>query len=129
MKKVWMKMILMGVAFFVSGVSFSSVGAVDSNLMQEQVKSKYDYIVPLEQNISLAYLKTDAGVKQGIINSISGMEIIPVVYDEIRDYNNGLAIVVLNKKYGMVNNKNEKVLPIIYEYIVFQQDGTARVQL
>jgi hypothetical protein len=43
---------------------------------------------------------------------------------------NGLAQVKLNNKYGMINKKNEIIIPIIYDYIYsFEDNGLAKVNL
>ena len=43
---------------------------------------------------------------------------------------NGLAIVRLNNKYGMINEKNEVIIPIIYDNVYyFQSNGLAKVKV
>ena len=43
--------------------------------------------------------------------------IVPPTYDEARSFDNEVAIVSFNNRYGMLNNKGTIVLPIIFDHV------------
>ena len=50
-------------------------------------------------------------------------------YDGVWDFQEGLAQVVLNGKWGFVNEKGEEVVPPKYDDVWNFYDGFARVEL
>ena len=48
--------------------------------------------------------------KWGYIN-IHGKEIIPIIYDEVGEFENGIAQVWLNRTFLYINNKGEVIEP------------------
>ncbi len=62
-------------------------------------------------------VKTETGWK---FISDSGQEIKPIGYDSISPfYQNGLAMVIKNEKYGLVDKTGNEVLPVRYDSIEF----------
>jgi hypothetical protein len=49
--------------------------------------------------------------KKGFVD-LNGKIIIPIIYDEINKFSEGLAAVVLNNEFFFINKKNEKVLTL-----------------
>lgn len=65
-----------------------------------------------------------------------GKLVIPFKYIQAQDFNNGLAVVALEKndgyKYGFIDTKGKEVIPIKYDYIesnFFLDDNKTRVGL
>ena len=61
-------------------------------------------------------------------------KVIPYLYDEAEEFNNGLAKVKINGKYGFINKKGEVVLPLIYDEIEYDEaekfdNGLAKVKI
>jgi len=55
-------------------------------------------------------------IKRGYIN-IEGEEIIPCIYDDIREFESGFAVVRQNWKFGVINKQGDTIVPCIYESI------------
>jgi hypothetical protein len=56
-------------------------------------------------------------LKRGIIDGISGEIILPVEYDEIESFRDGLSRVKKDGKYGYIDTKGDIVVPVIYDEI------------
>ncbi|HRE78291.1 MAG TPA: WG repeat-containing protein [Flavobacterium sp.] len=71
-------------------------------------------------NIHLLYFKDKNG-KYGLINEVTGKIVAPAMYDNIiqqfDDTKNVFFAVQKEKKYGLINEKNEIIIPIVYEDI------------
>ncbi|MCX6244907.1 MAG: WG repeat-containing protein [Bacteroidetes bacterium] len=59
----------------------------------------------------------------------NGVEIVPVKYDNVEVFSEGLALVKLNNKYGFVDKNGKEVIPIIYENALSFHDQLAAVRL
>ncbi len=70
--------------------------------------------------LPVGYLEYDLDKKYwGYINT-QGEVVISLVYDEALEFDeNFLAIVRLGKKYGLINTRNEKILPVEYNEIKY----------
>ena len=55
--------------------------------------------------------------KEGMIDSL-GNVIIPLMYDRVKEFRNGIAGVCLNNKWGIVNRKGEVLSELIYSEII-----------
>lgn len=55
------------------------------------------------------------GIHGGV--DIYGKQVIPMMYDKMSYFKNGLAFVRLQGKCGMINKKNKIIIPIIYDDI------------
>lgn len=66
--------------------------------------------------------------KWGYINK-KGIEVIPLKYNECKEFSEGLAAVKLNNKWGFINKENEIVIPIIYDRVNKIYDGKVVVDL
>ncbi len=77
----------------------------------------------------LIYVKGKDG-KYGMINEMTGTLDIPFVYDEIMQHFSGRShsfySVRKGRKFGLVNEKNEVVIPIIYDDINIDLVGDGR---
>jgi len=64
-------------------------------------------------------------LKSGIINSI-GEIVIPFEYDELPylfNFNEKYICVKNNERYGIIDFKNNLILPIVYDYVFIQKKG------
>ena len=50
-------------------------------------------------------------------------------YEYVGEYSDGLAMVMLNYKYGFIDKSGTEVIPCKYNYAYSFHDGRARVQL
>lgn len=63
------------------------------------------------------YTKTkDDSDLYGIMDSSNGKIVVPLIYEEIGLFYDGLALVVKNGKSGYVNKEGKLVIPCIYDY-------------
>ena len=67
--------------------------------------------------------------KMGLVNS-SGENVVPYVYDDIHDFDNGFAVVEKGEKYGVINCAGKVIAPcefsragIVDGLILIEQDG------
>ncbi len=67
--------------------------------------------------------------KIGLMNPLTGKIIAPLKYEEIADFQDGLAKIEANKKYGFVNTVGKEIVPPIYEYASSFYEGLAYVEL
>ena len=66
--------------------------------------------------------------KYGYVNK-SGEEVIPLKYDGVANFSEGLAGVKLNGKWGYVNQSGVEVIPLIYDDADNFKEGKAQVKL
>jgi len=64
--------------------------------------------------------------KYGYINP-KGEAAIPLVYDDARNFSEGLASVKQNGKWGFIDPKGNLKIPMMYEDAFFYHEGIARV--
>lgn len=55
----------------------------------------------------------------------SGKVIIPIEYQELRDFTDGFSLAKKNNKYGIINKKNEVVVPFAYDTMQYIHEGKA----
>ncbi len=82
-----------------------------------------DYYFPKD-----AFIKTYKDGYWGY-SDYSGKAVIPHIYDDIGDFNDGLAFVSKNSKYGYVNKSGELIVPFIYDRAGNFSNGMAYVYL
>ncbi|TZF86319.1 WG repeat-containing protein (plasmid) [Pedobacter sp. BS3] len=78
------------------------------------------------ENKGIAWVKSNG--KWGIINIATGKEIIPVKYNSISRFQDGIARV-FNGKYGYIDKTGKEIIPIKYEDTRDFYKGTAIVKL
>ena len=61
-------------------------------------------------------------VKCGVIN-IKGEEIIPCIYNNIREIKDGVAVVVLENKFGYINTKGVKIFDVKFDFATKYSEG------
>ncbi len=90
------------------------------------VTNDYDeevtYISDVQPNglVIIAY-----GDNYGVVNIVSGEEIVDYKYSEISDFSEGYASVYDGEFYGFINEEGEEVLPVVYDSVTSFHDGTA----
>lgn len=87
---------------------------------------KENVVIPNEEKNSVENFIQDSGVKLTIVSegdypnikygvkNHKGEVIVPYEYDDIRDFNEGLARVELNGKYGFINESGKITIPLQY---------------
>lgn len=68
------------------------------------------------------------GGKYGYIDAMTGKEVIPLIYDFSIQFNEGLAVVQKDKKYGAVDKAGHVIVPIIYDSMDQFREGLAWVR-
>jgi len=70
----------------------------------------------------------DIGNKYGHL-SLTGVEVVPCVYDDGHHFEEGIAPIKLGDKWGVVNHRNETVIPFEYEDICWCNNNRITAQL
>jgi len=68
---------------------------------------KWDY------DYGFAYFRYYDGGKYGFIDA-TGKEIVPLIYDYVGDFHDGIAVVGKDGKFGAIDKKGNVVVPLIY---------------
>jgi hypothetical protein len=76
------------------------------------VPPNYDYVEAMYQLKDFAFLISRNG-KKGVFSK--GRELIPPVYDEVRITGGAYFKVLRNKKYGLMNQRGQLVVPVAYD--------------
>jgi len=92
---------------------------VASPEMDESAESKYDRIYPSESENLRVVVKNDlwGGIDK------RGKEVIPLVYEELSDFNHGYGFALTSEGYGLIDKKNKIILPFEYKEISEFLDG------
>lgn len=77
-------------------------------------KKKYDDVI---ECVSYSLLIVSKNCKYGVIDRYSKKEVIPLIYDEIKERNCGGYSVRNGQHYGIINDKNKLLVPIEYDFI------------
>lgn len=67
-------------------------------------------------------------LKYGLIDS-SGREIIHCKYDQIHDFQYGVAVVVINQKYGLIDIYGREIVPCVFDEIDYFSEDYIKVKL
>lgn len=106
--------------------SFNFLNKYNKIILPENIK-EFGYILDEDKLKSptglkgLLYVKTKNG-KFGVLNEATGMLCVPMVYDEIIQYTSSSEVhsyfsIRKGKKYGLINEKNEILIPVKYDTI------------
>ncbi len=85
-------------------------------------KNGLDYFYTNEEKLTTVYKDG----KWGFVNAL-GKEVVPYIYDDIRDYYDEFLHVSQNGKWGFLNNKGDVVAPCIYDSVYNFSEGFALV--
>lgn len=83
---------------------------------------RYDYAIKYD-----GYIIVEKERKKGIIYS-DGKIMVPLLYDNVYEFNEDLATVYLNSKYGAIDKNGTVVIPLIYDELNIK-NGFAKVIL
>ena len=89
------------------------------------IPCKYDQLIPVEDNGECIVILND---KEGYIN-IKNEYILPLIYDRIWKFSDGIAPVKLNGKCIYIDKQGTQVIPYSYEDNYHFKNGVARVKL
>lgn len=92
-------------------VAYTDQGPFLCNLERSFSLSEYDEIVPIFNDIITVGKKTKNGMRYGFINK-TGKEIIKPIYEAVSMFSEGKAVVSLNGKQLIINDKNK----VLYEF-------------
>lgn len=67
--------------------------------------------------------------KWGFRDKHTDKVIIPLKYDAVWDFSEGLAKVKLNDRWGFINKAGKEVVPLIYDEVCLFSEGLAKVKL
>lgn len=97
---------------------------VDGNILMKSIEPVYKF----KNGMAIVKKPLDRGerdvyytYKAGVIDK-DGNWIIPPQYDEINEFNNGLAVIQDNGKKGVINVKGEIIIPIEYKNIIQEKN-------
>jgi hypothetical protein len=102
---------------------------------KEVTRCKYAYIRPFSEGLAVVALYKRAArriieyvpVKWGFIDK-TGQEVFPEnEYEDIKDFSEGKAAVVLNGKWGFIDKSGQEVIPCMYDYVLSFSNGKACV--
>ncbi len=87
---------------------------IDENNFEESIKNeltkKYLFVSTLENGFARVENKNH---KEGFVNK-EGVEVVPVIYDAVRPFSQGLAQVKKNNLWGFINTEGKEVIPFKY---------------
>lgn len=93
-----------------------SVGWKAINRFGETTSKSYHFMCDYSHGLSAVCLKSYTGFNWGFVDK-DGIEIIPIIYDRVFDFNNGFAIIYKDRKYGIINESGTLIVPPIYDKI------------
>ena len=67
--------------------------------------------------------------KYGFIDTKTGKEITPIKYDYLDIFRNGIALVELDNKYGVINREGKEITGIKYDEVLVFNTGLIKVKL
>ena len=91
------------------------------------VEKRYSYVRYLGNDL-IVVAKDGMYSDKGIVNKF-GFQVVPVMYESIDEFHDGLARVEKDQKYGFINKSGKEVVPIIYDDIYRFEDGLAKVEI
>lgn len=90
---------------------------------RESIEPKYDTLVMQETDV-VAVLNRKVGIL-----TAHGSVIVPIKYDDIYGFSDGLCMVLLNNKIGFVNREGKEVIPLQFDEASDFERGRAQVRL
>lgn len=100
--------------------------AVSFNYKWGYVNTKGKVVIQLKYNMAFSFINKFAIVQNSINDKYGVIDvneeiIVPFLYDSIRPFERGLAVVELDNCYGCVDKSGYPVIPLIFQYIYFPQ--------
>lgn len=96
------------------------------------IQPKYDLYTDFnnlfEKDLVSVSINDKNGRKHGIVSRHSGEEVIKPIYDNAFSFQDGLAAIKINNKYGYINLDQEVVIAPKYDYAWNFDDGLAKVK-
>ncbi len=97
--------------------------------VQPQTNKKYYSVGCLTEGLApVGFNKDTFGVKWGYVNK-RGKEVIPLKYDFVMYFGEGIAPVKLNGKWGYIDKKMNEVLSFKYDSAISFSEGIAPIKL
>ena len=95
----------------------------NSQKRRVDVTMEFDFVGDLDEN-NLAEVKKDG--KYGYVNEKHKV-IIPVIYDRIDAFSEGLAPAMIDNKWGYINTAGKVDIPLIYGWTYVFEDGLGMI--
>jgi hypothetical protein len=89
------------------------------------VTQYFSYLYTIKDG--LCVVQKNLNGKQNAFGAVdtSGNLIIPIEYQELRNFTNGFSLAKKDNKYGIINKKNEVVVPFAYDTVNSIHEGKA----
>lgn len=113
--------------FLITILLFCNMGTVFAEEVM-WLNKKYDCVFPFHGGLATVSINKGEDIKYGLIN-FKGKEILPLKYDFISDFSDGLVSVCLDKKWGFVDKKGKEIIPCKYDFAYDFREGLAFVEL
>lgn len=94
----------------ISNIIISQNVTIPSKILKA-AKKKYESV---EQMYGTNLIKVMKNNKYGILSS-GLIELVPLLYEELRGIEDGVIIAKMDGKYGVINTMGETVVPFIYD--------------
>lgn len=111
--------------YFIVRNEEQSYGVVDAN-GEEKVPFAYDYML-YDDGVEGGVLRVKRDAKYGVLDVPDFTERIPLIYDDIRHFVDGRAVVSVDGKYGVVDADGNIDIRIDGDYMVLYDDGNVKV--
>lgn len=102
-------------------------GYIDA-LGREVIPLMYDYNMQIDSDFKDGLALVWKNGKFGYIDRDNKM-VIPIVYDDLREFSEGVASAKLNGKWGAIDRNNQTVIPFEYDWVGPFSEGLAEVKL
>ncbi len=116
---------------FKNGVAIVGVGTSQYGCINKAGQPTIPFIyqridMPLDPAVNI--VKVLQMEKLGLMDRVSGKQILPFKYDFIGEFEAGVNTVKLGEKWGLVNLRGEELVPPQYDMIGSVNDGLMRVE-
>jgi hypothetical protein len=93
------------------------------------ILKRYDYVGTVSDEFLTVGRDTGNGYKYGVLDLTTNKELIPLMYDKIGLFVDGIIAVQLNGLWGFINRKGEEVVEPCYLEVFDSREGWAKIKL
>lgn len=106
---------------------FAKVSRYDNWLYASRYGKEYTSVGELKENRAYVFQSyADEPTKAGFVDK-TGKEVIPLIYQDVNSFSNGLASVKKDEKWGYIDTNGKTLIDFQYEYATSFENGKARV--
>jgi len=99
---------------------------IDKKGVKKLTLSSYDYVGNFSEDLAIHYKHGKKSI--GFMNT-QGAIVIPLIYEDAKDFHEGLAAVKKDGKYGYIDKTGKVIIPFIYDSADDFNDGKAKVRI